>query len=196
MNHRTRDGSGLSRCAVLFVSFLYISLFVIGGGLVAIPLIRRRFVTELGWVGEQEILDIIALAQSAPGAFSVNAAVIIGYKTAGIAGVLSAAAGTAIIPFVIMAAIQGCYALLISNRYVTMALRGMNAAVAALILNEALKMGANSVRKRGAAALAGIAAVFVCVSILRINAALVIAVCIGISFAFAFAVLKKSGKAL
>lgn len=67
----------------LFVSTLYLSAFTFGGGYVIVTLMKEKFVDELHWMEEDEMLDLIAIAQSAPGAIAVNGAIVVGYKLAG-----------------------------------------------------------------------------------------------------------------
>ena len=68
----------------LFVSTLYLSAFTFGGGYVIVTLMKEKFVDELHWMEEDEMLDLIAIAQSAPGAIAVNGAIVVGYKLAGL----------------------------------------------------------------------------------------------------------------
>ena len=73
----------------LFLSTLYISSFTFGGGFVIVTFMKRKFVDELHWIDEQEMLDLVALAQSSPGAIAVNAAILVGWRVCGFAGMLS-----------------------------------------------------------------------------------------------------------
>ena len=66
----------------LFLSTFYLSAFTFGGGYVIVPLMRKKFVNEYGWIDENEMIDLIAIAQSAPGVIAINASLIIGYKLA------------------------------------------------------------------------------------------------------------------
>lgn len=67
-----------------FRSTLYISAFTFGGGFVIVTFMKRKFVDELHWIDEQEMLDLIALAQSSPGAIAVNAAILVGWRVGGL----------------------------------------------------------------------------------------------------------------
>ena len=125
----------------LFLSSFYISIFIIGGGYVAIPLLKKRFVDELKWIEAPEMDDLVAIAQSAPGAIAVNSAVSVGYKIAGVPGTLCALAGTILPPLILISVIQGMYAAFIENRFVAALFRGMNAAVAAVMIDVVLSMG-------------------------------------------------------
>ena len=89
----------------LFLSTLYLSAFTFGGGYVIVTLMKKKFVDEYHWIEENEMLDLVAIAQSAPGAIAVNGAIVVGYKLAGIAGALAAIIGTIIPPFVILSVI-------------------------------------------------------------------------------------------
>ena len=71
---------GRSRYLKLFLSTLEISAFTFGGGYVIIPLMRKTFVGKLKWIEDQEMLDLTAIAQSAPGPIAVNAAILVGYR--------------------------------------------------------------------------------------------------------------------
>ena len=72
----------------LFSSTFIISAFTVGGGVVIIPLLRRKFVEELKWIDEAEMMDMVAIAQSAPGVMAVNTSIMIGFRLAGVLGTL------------------------------------------------------------------------------------------------------------
>ena len=101
----------------LFFSMLCISTFTFGGGFVIITLMKQKFVDKLHWIDEQEMLDLAALSQSSPGAIAVNAAILVGWRTAGAAGIAAAVAGTILPPLVILSAISFFYTSFTSNPY-------------------------------------------------------------------------------
>ena len=72
----------------LFFSCLYLSTFTFGGGYVIVMLMKKKFVDDYHWIDENEMLDLVAIAQSSPGAIAVNGAIIVGYTLAGIPGML------------------------------------------------------------------------------------------------------------
>ena len=72
----------------LFFACLYLSTFTFGGGYVIVTLLKEKFVDHYHWIEEDEMLDLVAIAQSSPGAIAVNGAIIVGYKLAGIPGML------------------------------------------------------------------------------------------------------------
>ena len=90
----------------LFLSTLYLSAFTFGGGYVIVTLLKNKFVDELHWIDEEEMLDLVAIAQSSPGPIAVNGAVVVGYKLYGIPGVLAAISGAILPPFVILTAVS------------------------------------------------------------------------------------------
>ena len=77
----------------LFLTTLYISAFTFGGGFVIVTFMKRKFVDELHWIDDQEMLDLAALAQSSPGAIAVNAAILVGWRVAGFLGMICAVVG-------------------------------------------------------------------------------------------------------
>ena len=70
----------------IFLSTLYLSAFTFGGGYVIVTLMKKKFVDEYHWIEEDEMLDLVAIAQSSPGAIAVNAAILVGWRVAGFAG--------------------------------------------------------------------------------------------------------------
>ena len=93
----------------LFLSTLYLSAFTFGGGYVIVTLMRKKFVSEYHWIDENEMLDLVAIAQSAPGAIAVNGAIVVGYKLAGIIGIIVSVTATILPPFIIISIISVFY---------------------------------------------------------------------------------------
>ena len=85
----------------IFISTLYLSAFTFGGGYVIVTLMKKKFVDDYHWIEKNEMLDLVAIAQSSPGAIAVNGAIVVGYKLAGMLGTLVAIVGTIIPPFLI-----------------------------------------------------------------------------------------------
>lgn len=153
----------------LFWSTLYISAFTFGGGFVIITFMKRKFVDELHWIDEQEMLDLAALAQSSPGAIAVNAAILVGWRVAGFAGMLVAVIGTIFPPMVILLVISYFYAAFASNVYVAMTLKGMQAGVAAVIMDVVCGLGTNVLKERSILHLLVMAAAFAATFFFGIN---------------------------
>ena len=131
-----------------FISTLYLSAFTFGGGYVIVTLMKKKFVDDLHWIDEKEMLDLVAIAQSSPGAIAVNGAIVVGYKLAGIAGVLVSILGTILPPFVIISVISAFYQAFRSNFFISQMLEGMQAGVGAVIASVTYEMGAGIVKRR------------------------------------------------
>ncbi|MDD5791343.1 MAG: chromate transporter [Erysipelotrichaceae bacterium] len=138
--------SNQSRLLKLFVSTLYISAFTFGGGFVIASLMKKRFVDDLKWIDEEEMLDIIAIAQSSPGAIAVNSAIAVGWKVGGFIGMIVAVLGTIIPPMLILTAVSFFYSVLATNRIVALFLKGMQAGVAAVIFDVVINLGHNVIK--------------------------------------------------
>ncbi|HIW97568.1 MAG TPA: chromate transporter [Candidatus Tidjanibacter gallistercoris] len=154
------DGKGSPKvCLSLFTTFFKIGTFTFGGGFAMIPLIEREMIDRRGWIERGDFLELLTLAQSAPGPIALNAAVFVGYKTAGYRGAFSAVAGVVLPSFVIILLIAIYFTDIRHNRYVEAAFKGMRPAVVALIAAPLLNLA------RGMSwwkiALAAIAAVLV-----------------------------------
>lgn len=131
----------------LFASTFMLSAVTFGGGYVIVPLLKRKFVDELHWIDEQEMLDMVAIAQSSPGPLAVNASIIIGYRMAGVPGALLTALGTVLPPLVIISVISAFYAAFRDNRIVSLVLKGMQAGVAAVIASVVITMATGVLRQ-------------------------------------------------
>ena len=105
-----------------------------------IPLMRKKMVEELGWLSEEELLDMIAIAQSSPGAVSVNVAAQIGYRTLGLPGLILAVVATVLPPAVWLILISLFYDAFRASPVVDAILRSMQPAVAAVILCAAVDL--------------------------------------------------------
>ena len=153
----------------IFISTLYLSAFTFGGGYVIVTLMKKKFVDEYHWIGEDEMLDLVAIAQSSPGAIAVNGAIVVGYKLAGIPGALVAILGTILPPFVIIAAISVCYNVFRSNFFVAQMLSGMQAGVGAVIASVTYDMGAPIVKEKDPMSLVIMLGAFLAACILEIS---------------------------
>ena len=154
----------------IFISTLYLSAFTFGGGYVIVSLMKKKFVDELHWVEEKEMLDLVAIAQSSPGAIAINGAIVVGYKLAGIAGVLVSIIGTVIPPFVIIALLSVCYNAFRTNELVSQMLEGMQAGVGAVIASVTYEMGAGI-------SLLIMAGAFVASCVFEVNVVYIVIIC-------------------
>lgn len=119
----------------LFLSSLYISAFTFGGGFVIVSFMKKKYVDELHWIDDEEMLNITALSQTAPGPIAVNAAILVGRQIGGLIGMFWAVLGTVIPPVIILSVISLFYNAFATNIYVALLLNGMRAGVAAVILD-------------------------------------------------------------
>lgn len=132
----------------IFKSTLYLSAFTFGGGYVILTLMKDTFVDKLKWIDKEQMLDMTAIAQSAPGAVAINASIVVGYETGGIPGMFVAILGTAIPPLVIISVISMFYEAFIANHYIASFLKGMQAAIAALIFKVSYDMAKDLLKEK------------------------------------------------
>jgi len=131
----------------LFFAFFQIALFTFGGGYAMIAQIRETVVQQKRWLSDQELLEVIAIAESTPGPIAINLATYVGYKKAGVLGSMVATLAVVLPSFVIIFAISLFLDAFMANRLVAYAFKGIKCAVAFLIL----KAGCNLLKgmKRG-----------------------------------------------
>ena len=175
MNPNKTTSGKFKVLSTLFLSMLYISAFTFGGGYVIVTLMKKRFCDELGYITEQEMLDMTALAQSSPGPIAVNAAILVGMKTAGAWGMAAAVLGTVIPPMTILSIISVFYAIFRDNAAVALALKGMQSGVAAVILDVVLSMGEKIVKTGFVLRMLIMAGAFIAVFFFEVNVILIIA---------------------
>ena len=153
----------------IFLSTIYLSTFTFGGGYVIVTLLKKKFVDELHWIDQQEMLDLVAIAQSSPGAIAVNGAIVVGYKLAGLPGVFCAVLGAVIPPFVILTVISFFYTAFKENHMIQAMLNGMTAGVGAVILSVVYDMGSDVVKQKDPLLLFLMAASFVAAYFYHVN---------------------------
>ncbi|MBQ4162173.1 MAG: chromate transporter [Parabacteroides sp.] len=116
----------------LFLTFMKIGAFTIGGGYAMLPLIQRE-VVDRGWLSKEDFIDLFAIAQSLPGIFAVNISIFVGYKLKKIPGGIICALGSILPSFLIILAIALCFTHIQDNIWVEKAFKGLRPAVVALI---------------------------------------------------------------
>ena len=124
----------------LFWTYLKIGTFTLGGGYAMLPLIQREVVDRKGWIDEEEFLNMIALAQAAPGLIAVNSAIFIGWRVGGWKGVCGAVLGAVLPSFLIILAIAMVFREWKELPAVEAAFKGIRPAVVALIAAPLFKM--------------------------------------------------------
>ncbi|WP_317320377.1 chromate transporter [Subdoligranulum variabile] len=194
MDQNQQPMTRAARLRALFLSTLYISAFTFGGGFVIVTFMKRKFVDELHWIDEQEMLDMAALAQSSPGAIAVNAAILVGWNVEGLLGMVVAVTGTIIPPMVILSVISFFYAAFASNVYVALVLKGMQAGVAAVILDVVCGLGGNVLKTKSVVYIALMVLAFVASFFFDVNVILIILAAAVFGVARALFQLKKEAK--
>ncbi len=120
---------------ILFITMLKLGVLTFGGGYAMVPLFEDEFVRKYGWVTEENMVNMVALSQSVPGAIAINCGILIGYKLGKFKGALIAVAGIILPSLIVLTAVTYAYEALRSNIYVAGALRGIRAAVVALLFS-------------------------------------------------------------
>lgn len=169
-----------SKLWTLFKSMFVLSVCTFGGGFVIVSLMKRKFVEELKWLEEDEMLDVTAITQSAPGPLPVNASVIIGYRMAGVVGSLTAILGTILPPMIIISIISLFYEQFRTNPYIATALQVMRAGVVAVICDVVINLAANVIKTKRFLYIAMMIVAFIATYLLDVSAMIVILTCLGI----------------
>lgn len=117
----------------LFITFFRIGFFTIGGGYAMIPLIEKEVVDRRKWIVAREFIDMLAMAQSAPGVMAINTSIFVGYKLKGTKGSIAAAVGCALPSFIIIVLIATFFVDMRENPTVNRIFKGIRPAVVALI---------------------------------------------------------------
>ena len=168
-----------SKLWVLFKSMFVLSACTFGGGFVIVSLMKKKFVEELQWE-EDEMLDVTAITQSAPGPLPVNASVIIGYRIAGVIGSLTAILGTILPPMIIISIISLFYEQFRTNPYISTALQVMRAGVAAVIFDVVINLAGNVIKTKRILYISMMIIAFVATYLLDVSAMIIILACLGI----------------
>ena len=161
----------------LFWTTLTLSTFTFGGGFVIITMMRKKFVEELHWLTEEEMLDMTAIAQSAPGALAVNASIVVGYRIKRFAGALISAIATIIPPLIIISIIAVFYNQFRDNAYIAIALQVMRAGIAAVIFDVVFSLAGNVAKTKSVLWIGLMAAAFIASYIFKVSAIIIILLC-------------------
>jgi len=159
----------------LFTSTLTLSAFTLGGGYVIVPLMRKKFVQELKWIEEKEMLDYVALAQSSPGPIAVNTSILVGFSIAGAVGAILTVLGTVLPPLVIISLLYYLYDAFRDNAIVNAALIGMRIGVAAVLLDVVFRMVRLNVKEKNVLSILLMISAFVALQFFKVNIVLIIA---------------------
>lgn len=182
----------LKLMAELFFTFFKIGAFTFGGGHAMIPLIQKEAVEKKGWISDDDIFDVVAIAESTPGPVAVNSATFVGYKTAGFWGALAATVGVVLPSFVIILVISGILREFRENTVVRYAFFGIGAGVIALIFKALFNMYKQCPKGILSYILMGIS--FVAVAFLDFNVIIVMIACAAVGIVSAIAAERRMKK--
>ena len=140
MQKTSKESSRFRRGIELFLTFLKIGAFTFGGGYAMIPLIQRETSEKRGWISDDDILEIIAIAESTPGPIAINSATFIGYRVAGVFGSFCATFGVVLPSFVIISLIAMVLRQFRELKAIRYAFYGIRAGVLALIFKALVSM--------------------------------------------------------
>lgn len=161
----------------LFTSTFYLSAFTFGGGYVIIPLMKKKFVEELQWLEDEEMMNLAAIAQSAPGAVAVNASILLGYRIAGMKGALVTIFGTVLPPLLILSVISMFYVAFRENIIVQAVLKAMQAAVAAVICDVVISMSSSLWKEKQVISMIVMLTAFCATYFFQVNVILIVIIC-------------------
>ena len=130
----------------IFTVFAKIGAFTIGGGYAMIPLIQAEM-SRRGWISEEELPDIVALSQSAPGIMAVNISIFAGHRLRGFKGSVAASLGSILPSFLIILSIALFFTAFKDNPWVAKAFAGIRPVVIALIAVPTVRMAQKSCKK-------------------------------------------------
>jgi len=142
-----------------------------------LTLMKKKFVDDLQWIEEDEMLNLTAIAQSSPGPVAVNAAMLLGYRVAGVLGALVTILGTVLPPLITLSAISIFYTAFRDNAIVNAVLKGMQAGVAAVIADVVMSLGGNVFKQKDIVSVIIMVGAFIATFFLGINVMYIILVC-------------------
>jgi chromate transporter len=154
---------------------------------------KKKFVDQLKWIEEEEMLNLVAISQSSPGAIAINASILVGYRIAGILGAVVTVFGTVLPPLIIITIISMFYTTFKESRLINALLKGMQAGVAAVIVDVVLNMGGNIIKGKQAISILMMAGAFIVAFFFDINVIYIILIC-GVIGAFTVISREKKGK--
>lgn len=175
MKNKSENKSDKGILLSLFVTFLKIGAFTFGGGYAMIPLIQREAVEKNKWISDEDILEIVAIAESTPGPIAINAGTFVGYRIAGFWGAAAATCGVVLPSFLIISLISLVLDKFSELRAVKYAFRGIRAGVLALIAKALITMFKKS--KKSLPAYIIMAVSFVLAAVLKVDVIFVIIGC-------------------
>ncbi|MDY5985436.1 chromate transporter [Sporofaciens sp. SGI.106] len=161
----------------LFKNIFVINSCTFGGGFVIIGMIKQTFTEQLHWISEEEVLDMTAIAQSAPGPLGINMAIITGYRIRKIPGALVCTLGAVLPPLIIISVISIFYNQFKDNAVIALALQVMRAGVAAVILDVVINLASNIIKRKNILWILLMVAAFIATVFFNVSAIVLILIC-------------------
>ena len=175
----------------LFSSMFLISMSTFGGGFVIITLMQKKYCDDLHWIKRDEILNLTAIAQTAPGSLAVNASILFGYQLKGVKGALVAVLATIIPPLTIISIISLFYNAFSTNQIVQIALQVMRSGVAAVIFDAVLNLMKDVLKTRDKLNIAVMIIAFIASYLIKVDTIVIISVCLTLAIAIELLSKKK-----
>lgn len=174
-NKKEKDSTYAKRLLSLFLTFLKIGAFTFGGGYAMIPLIQKEISEKKKWISDNDILEVVAIAESTPGPIAINSATFVGYKVCGFFGALLSTVGVVLPSFLIILVIATVLREFRDYKVVRYAFFGIRAGVLALIIKALISMYKQC--KKNTVSYILMALAFIAVAVFDINVLIVILSC-------------------
>jgi len=174
-NKKEKDSTYAKRLISLFLTFLKIGAFTFGGGYAMIPLIQKEISEKRKWISDNDILEVVAIAESTPGPIAINSATFVGYKVCGFFGALLSTVGVVLPSFLIILVIATVLREFQDYKVVRYAFFGIRAGVLALIIKALISMYKQC--KKNVVSYILMALAFTAVAVFDINVLIVILSC-------------------
>ncbi|MPM75756.1 hypothetical protein SDC9_122750 [bioreactor metagenome] len=167
----------------LFKTMFVISMSTFGGGFVIITLMQKKFCDELAWIKREEILNLTAIAQSAPGSLAVNAAILFGYQVRGLKGALIAVSATILPPLLILSVVSLFYNAFIHNQMIQLALQVMRSGVAAVIFDAVLNLLKDVLKTKDLYNILIMISAFIASYFMKVDTIVIVLICLSLGLA-------------
>ncbi|MEF9962421.1 MAG: chromate transporter [Erysipelotrichaceae bacterium] len=177
----------------LFQATFALSAFTFGGGYMIVPLMRRKFVDQYHWIDDKEMIDMVAIAQSSPGAVAVNTSIIVGYRLDGIKGALVSVFGTVLPPLIILSIVSMFYASVRDNTLIAAIMKGMQVGVGVIIVDLVVTMGMSVFQEKNILSNIMMPTVFIAAYFFQVNVMFLIILCGSIALLYPFVKQKIKG---
>lgn len=176
----------------LFTTFFKINALTFGGGYTIVPIIKNTFVEELGLINDDEMLDLVALAQGGPGAMAISTSLLTGYKLRGSIGAITCLIASTLPCLLILSVVSLFYKEFRTNFYVNSALQGISGAICAVLFITVYNMGKTAYKKFPVFSSATIVLIFVLGFIVKIQTAFLILLSAILGFSIFFIIDRRN----